>query len=243
MASGKVVLSVCNVTKVIRKEAIIKNISLNINRAEIVGFVGRNGAGKTTTLKTILGLLPFEQGTIQICGYNIRSEYDKAMLCVGGFVDTPSFYKHMTALQNLSLYIGMYPNVDKDRIKKVLAIVGLDKENKKVGAFSCGMNQRLGIARAILHEPRILILDEPTNGLDPNGIMDMRSYLFNYAKQKNGAVLISSHNLLEIKKIIDKVIWIDNGCIVGISDVDEESDIEMDFFKYTNGLGGTTPWY
>ena len=111
MTSGKVNLSVCNVTKLINKEAIIKNISLNINRTEIVGFVGKNGAGKTTALKTILGLLPFEQGAIQICGYNIRTEYDKVMLFVGGFVDTPSFYKHMTAFQNLSLYIGMYPNV------------------------------------------------------------------------------------------------------------------------------------
>lgn len=110
-----------------------------------------------------------------------------------------------------------------------------------MGAFSFGMNQRLGIARAILHKPRILILDEPTNGLDPNGIMDMRNYLIKYAKQNNGAVLISSHNLPEIKKIIDKVIWIDKGRIVGISNVDEESDMERDFLKYTNELGGTTP--
>lgn len=232
--SQKIVLKLDNVTKSIKKNKILENISFDVREAEIVGFVGKNGAGKTTTIKTILGLLSLDSGEIKLDGLDIEKDREKAMVKIGGFVDTPSFYKHMTAYQNLALNIGLYSNVDKKRINEVLDIVGLsDAKDKKVGTFSYGMNQRLGLARTIIHRPSILVLDEPVNGLDPRGIIDIRNYLLN-AKQEKVSVLISSHNLAEIQKIVDRIVWIDNGRVVGISNIDDVSDIEEDFLKLIN---------
>jgi len=188
---------------------------------DILGFIGPNGAGKTTTIKLILGLQSITSGKVYINGYDIEENFKKAIENVGTIVESPDLYMYMSGYENLKLVANLYKNVDKKRIDEIVKLVGLENRIKdKVSKYSLGMRQRLGIAQAILHRPKLLILDEPTNGLDPEGIKEVKVLLKKLAEQENMAILISSHNLAELDTFCNKISIIKNGEIVETNDID-----------------------
>lgn len=212
----------CNgIYKDIHGKAIIKDVTFDIKEGEILGFIGPNGAGKTTTIKLILGLQKITKGNIQINGYDVEKNFEKAIQNVGSIVENPDLYMYMSGYANLKLVANLYENVDKKRIDEVVKLVGLENRIKdKVSKYSLGMRQRLGIAQAILHKPNLLILDEPTNGLDPEGIKQVRELIVKLSKEEKMAVMISSHNLSEIENVCNRICIIKNGVVV------EESNLE-----------------
>ena len=217
-----VILKCDNLHKSFRKKEILKGVSLNVSSGDILGFIGPNGAGKTTTIKLILGLQKIGSGSVTINGFDIQKNFEKAISKVGAIIENPDLYMYLSGYDNLKLIANLYSNVDKSRIDKVVKLVGLENRiNDKVGKYSLGMRQRLGVAQAILHKPNLLILDEPTNGLDPEGIRDLRNLLVKLAKEENMGILISSHNLAELESFCNKVCIIKNGVIVETSDIDE----------------------
>lgn len=207
--------------KKIGKKEILKGVSLEIKKGDILGFIGPNGAGKTTTIKLILGLQNITSGEVKINGYDIEKDFTKAIAKVGAIVENPDLYMYLSGFQNLKLIGNLYPDITDKRISEVVKLVKLENRiQDKVAKYSLGMRQRLGVAQAILHNPNLLILDEPTNGLDPEGIKEMRELLQDLAKQ-GMAVLISSHNLAELENFCNKVSIIKNGSIVETSDINE----------------------
>ena len=210
-----------NLHKSFRKKEILKNVSLELTSGDILGFIGPNGAGKTTTIKLILGLQKIGSGKVIINGHDIQKDFEKAIAKVGAIIENPDLYMYMSGYDNLKLISNLYPNVDEKRISEVINLVGLENRiNDKVSKYSLGMRQRLGVAQAILHKPNLLILDEPTNGLDPEGIKDLRELLVKLAKKEGMAILISSHNLAELESFCNKVSIIKNGVIVETSDLE-----------------------
>ena len=188
---------------------------------DILGFIGPTGAGKTTPIKLILGLQNITSGKVYINGYDIEENFKKAIENVGTIVESPDLYMYMSGYENLKLVANLYKNVDKKRIDEIVKLVGLENRIKdKVSKYSLGMRQRLGIAQAILHKPKLLILDEPTNGLDPEGIKEVKVLLKKLAEQENMAILISSHNLAELDTFCNKISIIKNGEIVETNDID-----------------------
>ena len=188
---------------------------------DILGFIGPNGAGKTTTIKLILELQNITSGKVYINGYDIEENFKKAIENVGTIVESPDLYMYMSGYENLKLVANLYKNVDKKRIDEIVKLVGLENRIKdKVSKYSLGMRQRLGIAQALLHRPKLLILDEPTNGLDPEGIKEVKVLLKKLAEQENMAILISSHNLAELDTFCNKISIIKNGEIVETNDID-----------------------
>ncbi len=188
---------------------------------DILGFIGPNGAGKTTTIKLILGLQNITSGKVYINGYDIEENFKKAIENVGTIVESPDLYMYMSGYENLKLVANLYKNVDKKRIDEIVKLVGLENRIKdKVSKYSLGMRQRLGIAQALLHRPKLLILDEPTNGLDPEGIKEVKVLLKKLAEQENMAILISSHNLAELDTFCNKISIIKNGEIVETNDIE-----------------------
>ena len=189
--------------------------------------------GKTTTIKLILGLQSITSGSVTINGYDIEKQFTKAIGKVGAIIENPDLYMYLTGFQNLKLVANMYPEVDRASIMEVVKLVKLDNRiNDKVSKYSLGMRQRLGVAQAILHKPNLLILDEPTNGLDPEGIKELRDLLRNLAKKENMAIFISSHNLAEIETLCNKVCIIQNGSVIESTDmakVKETSQIHYHF--------------
>ena len=176
---------------------------------------------KTTTIKLILGLQKIGSGKVIINGFDIQKNFEKAIAKVGAIIENPDLYMYMSGYDNLKLISNLYPNVDEARINEVIKLVGLENRiNDKVSKYSLGMRQRLGVAQAILHKPNLLILDEPTNGLDPEGIKDLRELLVKLAKDENMGILISSHNLAELESFCNKVSIIKNGVIVETSDLE-----------------------
>lgn len=220
------ILKCVDLHKSIGKKEIIKGISFNIKEGEILGFIGPNGAGKTTTIKLIIGLQNFLRGHITINGYDIKKDFEEAIEKVGTIVENPDLYMYMSGYDNLKLVANLYKEIDKSRIDEVVKLVGLENRIKdKVSKYSLGMRQRLGIAQAILHKPNLLILDEPTNGLDPEGIKQVRDLIAKLAKEEKMAVMISSHNLSEIENVCNKICIIKNGEIVeqtGIEEIKKE---------------------
>ena len=217
-----IILKCDNLHKSFRKKEILKGVSLNVSSGDILGFIGPNGAGKTTTIKLILGLQKIGSGSVTINGFDIQKNFEKAISKVGAIIENPDLYMYLSGYDNLKLIANLYSNVDKSRIDEVVKLVGLENRiNDKVGKYSLGMRQRLGVAQAILHKPNLLILDEPTNGLDPEGIRDLRNLLVKLAKEENMGILISSHNLAELESFCNKVCIIKNGVIVETSDIDE----------------------
>lgn len=216
------ILKCTDLHKKIRGKEIIKGISFDIKQGEILGFIGPNGAGKTTTIKLILGLQKQSDGNIKINGYDIQKKFEKAIEKVGAIVENPDLYMYMSGYDNLKLVANLYKGIDKNRINEVVKLVGLENRIKdKVSKYSLGMRQRLGIAQAILHKPNLLILDEPTNGLDPEGIKQVRELIVRLAKEEEMAVMISSHNLSEIENVCNKICIIKNGKIVEQSDIED----------------------
>ena len=217
-----IILKCDNLHKSFRKKEILKGVSLNVSSGDILGFIGPNGAGKTTTIKFILGLQKIGSGSVTINGFDIKKNFEKAISKVGAIIENPDLYMYLSGYDNLKLIANLYSNVDKSRIDEVVKLVGLENRiNDKVGKYSLGMRQRLGVAQAILHKPNLLILDEPTNGLDPEGIRDLRNLLVKLAKEENMGILISSHNLAELESFCNKVCIIKNGVIVETSDIEE----------------------
>lgn len=216
------ILRCVDLHKSIGKKEIIKGISFDIKEGEILGFIGPNGAGKTTTIKLIIGLQNFVKGNITINGYDIKKDFEKAIEKVGTIVENPDLYMYMSGYDNLKLIANLYKGIDKNRIDEVIKLVGLENRIKdKVSKYSLGMRQRLGIAGAILHKPNLLILDEPTNGLDPEGIKQIRDLIAKLAEEEKMAVMISSHNLAEIENVCNKICIIKNGEIVEQSDIND----------------------
>ncbi len=234
------ILEIKNVTKYFGRKKVIDDISLEVKEGEIYGFLGPNGAGKTTTIKMILGLLYIDQGEIIISGYNIKKQFEKAMESIGGIVENPDMYDYMSGRDNLKLYARIR-GVKKERIEEVLKLVGMQHVAKqKVKKYSLGMKQRIGLALTMLHKPKILILDEPTNGLDPAGIKELRDILKKIAHEENVAVLVSSHILGEMQMLCDKVAVISDGKIskkdIDINSIKEEGKtLEDIFFGITEG--------
>ncbi|GIP19525.1 ABC transporter ATP-binding protein [Paenibacillus montaniterrae] len=210
-----VVLRLQQVTKKAGKQVIVDQLSFDVRKGEIVGLLGPNGAGKTTTIRMIVGLIGMTGGDVLIKGHSIRSSFAKAISHVGAIVENPEFYPYMTGWDNLKQYQRMTIGITEERIKQVVEIVGLSEAmGKKVRSYSLGMRQRLGIAQALLHSPSILILDEPTNGLDPSGIREMRDYLKQIAQKEEIAILVSSHLLSEMEMMCSRVVVIQQGKFV-----------------------------
>ncbi|MEG1254946.1 ABC transporter ATP-binding protein [Clostridium sp.] len=209
------VLELKNVSKIMGKRKVVDNVSFQINSGEIFGFLGPNGAGKTTTIKMITGLLNIDEGEIFISGNNVKKNFEKALSGVGGIIENPEMYGYLTGRTNLEIYGRMHGNISKERIDEVINMVKLENRiNDKVKKYSLGMRQRLGVAQALLHNPKLLILDEPTNGLDPMGIKELRDTLRFLAEKDGLAVLVSSHLLSEMELMCDRVGIIDNGKII-----------------------------
>lgn len=223
------VLEVKNISKKIGKKMIIQNINFEIKKGEVFGIVGPNGAGKSTLIKTMLGLYKPTEGTTIINGYDVIKDFENALQEVGAIIENPEAYDYLTAKKNMEIFSRMYGKVDKQKIDELLKLVKLeDRKNHRVRTFSLGMKQRLGIAISLIPNPKLLILDEPTNGLDPIGIKELRDLIKNVSKEKGTAVLISSHILSEIELICDRIAIIDNGEIIEIIEpkkVDENIEI------------------
>lgn len=219
---SEVILKCQDVYKKIGKKYILKKISFEVKKGEIVGFIGPNGAGKTTTIKLILGLQKITKGNVEINGYDVKKDFEKAIYRVGAIIENPDVYTYLTGYENLKIAQEYYKNIPNQRIDEVVKIVGLkDSIMNKVSKYSLGMRQRLGIAQAILHKPQLLILDEPTNGLDPEGIIEIRNLLKKLVFEENIGILISSHNFSEVENICDKVCIIKSGKIIDEKDIKE----------------------
>ena len=210
-----------NLHKSFRKKEILKGVSLEVSSGDILGFIGPNGAGKTTTIKLILGLQSIGSGTVTINDYDISKNFEKAISKVGAIIENPDLYMYLSGYDNLKLIANLYANISTSRIDEVIKLVGLENRiHDKVSKYSLGMRQRLGVAQAILHKPNLLILDEPTNGLDPEGIKELRELLIKLESKKKMGILISSHNLAELESFCNKICIIKNGVIVETSDLE-----------------------
>jgi ABC-2 type transport system ATP-binding protein len=211
-----------SVTKVIRGRTIIDDISFVVNKGEVFGFLGPNGAGKTTTIRMMVGLMGITSGDITIAGASIRKNFTEVVSHVGAIVENPEMYKFMSGYDNLVHFSRMTNGVEKEKINEVARLVGLtERIHDKVKTYSLGMRQRLGLAQCLLHDPEVLILDEPTNGLDPAGIREIRDYLRLLAREKNMAVIVSSHLLSEMEMMCDRIGIIQNGRLVDVQLVEE----------------------
>ncbi len=211
-----------DVTKVIKGRTIIDHISFQVNKGEVFGFLGPNGAGKTTTIRMIVGLMGITSGDITVGGASIKSQFEEAVGHIGAIVENPEMYKFLTGYQNLVHYARMAKGISKEKIVETVELVGLtDRINDKVKTYSLGMRQRLGLAQCLLHDPDVLILDEPTNGLDPAGIREIRDYIRLLAREKNMAVIVSSHMLSEMEMMCDRIGIIQNGRLIDVQLVQE----------------------
>jgi ABC-2 type transport system ATP-binding protein len=208
-------LEVNNLKKTIGKREIIKGISFKLFPGEVFGFLGPNGAGKTTTIRMLVGLIKPTEGSIFISGKNVQTNFTEAMKNLGCIVENPELYPYLSGWENLEYFARMDPSIPENRLLEVAKLVGLENRiHDRVSTYSLGMRQRLGIAQALLGDPHLLILDEPTNGLDPAGIREMREFIRFLAKKEKLSVLVSSHLLSEIQLLCDRVAIILNGEII-----------------------------
>ncbi|MBO1579603.1 ABC transporter ATP-binding protein [Bacillus sp. XF8] len=216
------ILSVRNVKKVIGKKTLVENISFDVKQGEVFGFLGPNGAGKTTTIRMLVGLIKATEGEITIGGYNIKENFREAMRQIGSIVENPELYTYLTGWENLKQFARMLGGISDERILEIAKMVHLDERiHDKVKTYSLGMKQRLGIAQALLGNPKLLILDEPTNGLDPAGIRELREFIHKLVKEENMSVFISSHLLSEVQMICDRVAIIHKGKMITVAPIEE----------------------
>ena len=216
----------------------VDHVNLHVEEGELFGFLGPNGAGKTTTIAMMLGLLSPTTGRVEILGEEVSPTRTAALRHVGALVNTPGFYPYLSGRENLRLLARLYPDVDDRRVEEVLELVGLRAAAaRKVKGYSTGMKQRLGLAAALLHRPRLLILDEPTNGLDPIGMRDMRELLRALA-DAGTTIFLSSHLLHEVEQICDRVAILNEGRIVAEGEVKallrKHTSLEAVFTEYVN---------
>lgn len=218
------VLEVNNLKKTIGKREIIKGVSLEVSSGEIFGFLGPNGAGKTTTIRMLVGLIKPTEGSIRICGYDLHKDTSKALKEVGAVVENPELYKYLSGRENL-MQIARVRRISKEEVNETIKLVGLENRiDDKVKKYSLGMKQRLGLAASLLSKPKLLILDEPTNGLDPSGILDFREVVKKAARERNMAVFVSSHILSEVQNLCDKVAFINDGVIKAVEEINKETN-------------------
>lgn len=225
----KEIMVATNLSKSIKNKVLVENVSLTINEGEILGLLGPNGAGKSTTIKMMLGLVQPTTGDVIIGGLDVNKNRTEALQMVGAMVEHPNFYEYMSGYKNLKLYANIY-NLSDERVVELLKMMDLfEDKDKKVKEYSLGMKQRLGIARAFLNNPKIVILDEPTNGLDPVGVIEIRELIKKLAKEENITFLISSHILGEMQNLCNSVAIINKGKILvkgGLNQLLEESESE-----------------
>lgn len=226
------VLEVKNVYKKYGKKEVVTDMSFSVKSGEIMGFLGPNGAGKTTVIKMIMGLINITKGEIKVCSHDVKKDFEKAAENFGGIIEEPVVYSELSALDNLRIFSKLYGNVTEENIQEMIKKVKLKgREKELVKTYSLGMRQRIGIAQALIHRPKLLILDEPTNGLDPEGIIELRGILKEYAKE-GVAVLVSSHLLSEMEMMCDRVCIIDKGKLIEIRDLKDINNNQIDLKSY-----------
>ncbi|MGO4496198.1 ABC transporter ATP-binding protein [Paenibacillus sp. 2RAB27] len=214
---GTPIVQVDHISKRIGSKTIIDKLSFDVPRGEVFGFLGPNGAGKTTTIRMMVGLMSISEGDIRVGGYSIRTHFEQAIRHIGAIVENPEMYKFLSGYKNLVHYARMIPGIGEERIGEVIDLVGMtNRIHDKVKTYSLGMRQRLGIAQALLHKPSVLILDEPTNGLDPAGIRELRDHLRKLTREEGISVIVSSHLLAEMELMCDRVAIIQNGKLVDV---------------------------
>jgi ABC-type multidrug transport system ATPase subunit len=190
----------------------VNNLSFTVNQGDVYGFLGQNGAGKSTTIRMLLTLIAPTEGSIELFGMNLQSHRNEILHQVGAVIEKPDVYKYLSAYDNLKLFARLNGKVTHQKVMDQLEVVGLaDRAKDKVKTFSQGMKQRLGIAIALIHNPQLIVLDEPTNGLDPQGIADIRNLILHLSKEQNKTIVVSSHLLSEIEQVATKVLIIDKG--------------------------------
>ncbi|WP_208559308.1 ABC transporter ATP-binding protein [Marinilactibacillus kalidii] len=223
-----------HLSKAIGKKKIIKDLSLNIKKGEVFGLLGPNGAGKTTTIRMIVGLIGITSGSVKICGHDVKINHKEALENVGAIVENPEMYPFLSGLENLNYFSRMHKGISNEKIEEIVEFVNLEGRIKdKVKTYSLGMRQRLGIAQSLLNNPKVLILDEPTNGLDPAGIKELRQYLQTLAHEKGVTVIVSSHMLSEIELMCDRVAIIKAGELIAIENLKGKTEEKYYQFKVT----------
>lgn len=235
------VLEVTNLSKSFGKRKILDNINLTIYEGDIIGLIGPNGAGKTTLIKTILRLYYYDKGSVKICGYDTKKQLEQALSKVGSIIEKPDMYDQLTGRKNLKITELLNDLHDQKYVEEIIEFVGLKTRiSDKVKKYSLGMKQRLAIANALIKKPKLLILDEPTNGLDPKGIRELRQMLKTISQEQNMSILISSHILSEVENICDRVVIIDQGRLVkefGIEEVKYKNiSLEEEYFSETESF-------
>jgi ABC-2 type transport system ATP-binding protein len=224
-------LRASHLTKIIGDRTIVDDVSFEVLPGEVFGFLGPNGAGKTTTIRMLVGLIKPTAGNVTICGFDVRHQFEDAMRCIGCIVENPDLYRFMSGRENLEHFARML-GAGEDDIRRVAELVMLaHRLDQRVGTYSLGMRQRLGIAQAMLGSPRVLILDEPANGLDPAGIREIRELLRHLATERGMSVFVSSHLLAEIELMCDRVAIIHKGRLLRTGNVREliSARREMEF--------------
>ncbi|BCZ44259.1 ABC transporter ATP-binding protein [Clostridium gelidum] len=226
-------LKIDNVTKVYGKHNVLSNVTFSINEGEVIGLVGPNGAGKTTIMKIIVGLIRDYSGNVYLQGRNIRDKTKENRKNFGCVIEAPGFYPGLTGYENLKYFAKISGCEDEKEIDDIIKVLKIeDFMHKKVGKYSLGMKQRIGIAQAVLGKPDVLVLDEPTNGLDPNVVLEIRKFIKYVAQEKKIAVIISSHILSEIESMCEKVIFIKEGQIVDIVSLEQEKTVQNTIFVF-----------
>ncbi|WP_059173174.1 ABC transporter ATP-binding protein [Bacillus sp. FJAT-27445] len=232
-------LEVQSLTKKIKNKVIVNDVSFSVEKGEIFGLLGPNGAGKTTIIRMIVSLIGRTQGNVIVNGFNLDTHFKESMSEIGAIVENPEFYKYLSGYKNLKHYANMAKaKVTEERIQEVTKLAGIEHAiHQKVKTYSLGMRQRLGVAQALLHNPSLLILDEPTNGLDPQGIREFREYLQSIAKE-GISVLVSSHLLSEMQLMCDRFAIIEQGKLIHISSInqlhDDGKDVQTVLFVVNN---------
>lgn len=235
-------LKIKNLTKKYDGTKILNNVNINIKKGSIYGFLGPNGAGKSTTIKIILGLIKNYDGQVEIFDSQLKKSRKEILSRIGALIESPSYYDHLSAYENLKIW-ALLKEVPLSKIDEVLKIVNLyENKDKKANKFSLGMKQRLGIAQALINDPDFLILDEPTNGLDPMGIKEIRNLILSLSKDYNKTILISSHLLSEVEMLVDDIGIIDKGNLLYEGTLEhlkskysQENSLEEIFIKLVEG--------
>ncbi|WP_088041855.1 ABC transporter ATP-binding protein [Bacillus sp. EAC] len=232
----KAIVQIKGLSKVIKNKKIVSDLSFDIYEGEVFGFLGPNGAGKTTTIRMMVGLMGITEGDVVINGHSIKSNFEEAVKNVGAIVENPELYKFLSGYDNLLQYARMDKKVTKQKIDEVVELVGLtDAIRQKVKTYSLGMRQRLGLAQCLLHDPKVLILDEPTNGLDPAGIREMRDHLQLLTKKKGMAIIVSSHLLSEMEMMCDRIGVIQHGKLIDVQTVNELNKDDAQSYAFEVG--------
>lgn len=240
----KSILTLENVKKKIKGKTIINGISFSVKEGEIFGFLGPNGAGKTTTIRMIVGLMGISEGDIFVYGKSVKKDFAGAIKNIGAIVENPEMYKFLTGYQNLLQYARMHEGVTKQKIAETVELVGLtDRINDKVKTYSLGMRQRLGLAQCLLHNPKLLILDEPTNGLDPAGIREIRDHLRMLTRERGMSVIVSSHLLSEMELMCDRIAIIQKGELIDVQTINDFVNEDVAVFSFETGaIGSAANW-